>query len=128
MVVNDLGVERVPVTRDEAGSPLVVNTDPPLPLPVSLELLKPVRGWTREVFESRSGIQHAQFSDGNLLQVRGKPARALKVKQPFRLTVSPTPYHDCSITRDGINVQRYRARWLSCETNGRSANRTRART
>ena len=55
MVVNDLDIENIVIQKTEAHTPLTVDTDAPLPLPVAVQRLQPV-GWRKPQFVDRSCV------------------------------------------------------------------------
>src|SRR5947209_17124986 len=84
VVVDDLHGVGVAVSPHKADSPLVVDPNAPLPCSVTLELLEPVRGWNRQIFESYCGIEHTQFPKGGPMQVGRNLPGAPEVEQPLR--------------------------------------------
>src|SRR5437764_10611295 len=108
VVVDDLYVMGVAFSPREADSPLVINSNAPLPCPVPLQLLESVRRWNFEIFKGYRRIEHTQLPKAGPLQVGRELAGALKTKQPFGFIVRPRFDHGQTITAHDNNVKRYR--------------------
>jgi hypothetical protein len=85
MVIGDLHVIGIRSSPFEADSPLVIDADAVLPLPVPAQCFEPVGG--RDVQKGQIGgrVDHLQFSLGNSLDVVREFAGKLIIEDPLRL-------------------------------------------
>jgi hypothetical protein len=83
MIDDDLHSIWAVLGPDKADAPLVVDADAVLALAVALESFESVGGWNAQVVEFGCGVQHAELSPGDLLDLRREPARALAGETPL---------------------------------------------
>lgn len=76
-MINDLDVNRTerPARPLEADSPLVIDPDAVLPLPVALQSFKPVSGQDRKILNSDRCVELIQFH----LRLPQKPRKRLGI-------------------------------------------------
>ena len=77
MVICDLNIERVTVAPFETDSPLVINSDAVLPHAVAAQLLESICRRDSQVIEVDGIVEHAQFPQSHLLNIRWKFSRPL---------------------------------------------------
>src|SRR5205085_8373582 len=70
VVVDDFDMRRSPLIPHETYSPLVVDSDRMLSLPVSLEQFEAVTRWNPKVADSPGLIQKTKLSQRNVLDIR----------------------------------------------------------
>ena len=83
MVIDDLDLLSFPVVPDKADSPLGIDPYTPLSRSISPEFLQPISRWDSHIIQSDRPVQHTELTQGNLLDVRGKPAGTLSMKNLF---------------------------------------------
>jgi hypothetical protein len=69
MIINDFYVKRVTAGPPKTNAPLVIDANAPLPGPISSQFFQPIRRWNLQIFYRLRSIQHAQFSQCDLLNV-----------------------------------------------------------
>ena len=99
MVVDDLDVVGVAVSPREADAPLVVDSDAELTRTPPAQLLEVIARRHAEVFKDDCGIQLAQSTQGNALDVASVPPDRLAPEQPLRVGVAEAANHPDMITR-----------------------------
>lgn len=87
MVVDDLDVVRVPGSPAETDPPLLVDTNAVLPRPIPFQLLQAVAGRDTKVIEHRSGIEHSELPENDLLDLRTQLANGVAVKKTLSVVV-----------------------------------------
>jgi hypothetical protein len=87
VVVDDLDIVRVPRSPAKTDPPLVIDSDAVLPLPTSLELLKPVSRRDSQIFDDGGRIEHPELSKTDLLNVRTELSDALASEESFSVAV-----------------------------------------
>jgi hypothetical protein len=70
MVVDDFDMRRSSLIPDETNSPLIVDPDRVLPLPVGFQRFKPIARWNTKVREHPGLIQKTKLPQHNVLNVR----------------------------------------------------------
>jgi hypothetical protein len=63
-----------PVVPDKTETPLVVNSNTPLPVAVAGEFFQPILGGNTEIVNPTSVVQHTQFAPGHSLNLGRKTA------------------------------------------------------
>jgi hypothetical protein len=94
----------VAVTPTKADPPLVVDSNAPLPEPVSRQLLETVPGWNLEIIQSFGGIEHDQFPQRNPMDRRRELLRVPAPEDRFCFPAPETLDHARIITRGVIIV------------------------
>lgn len=108
MVIDDFDLVRMVVFPNEANSPLVVDTDRMLPVPVALQRFKPVAGRHAEIVESLGNVQQTQFAKRGVLNICRKPPASSA--GPDRRGFSVSKADDHSGKDITYNVMRYKPR------------------
>lgn len=83
MVIDALDLLSLPVVPDKTDSPLVIDSYTPLPSSISPEFLQPISRWDSHVIQSDRPVQHPKLTQGNLLDISGKSAGTLSMKNLF---------------------------------------------
>ena len=83
MVIDDLDLLSFPVIPDKTDSPLVIDSYTPLPSSISPEFFQPISRWDSHIIKGNRSVQHTELTQGNLLDVLGKPAGTLSMKNIF---------------------------------------------
>ena len=97
MIINDLYLLRRAFAPQEADTPLIIDPDTMLPLPVAAQSLEPVSGDGCEVLQLFGVIQHAKLAPRHPFDV-AEPATPLTVIQPLGLLAAEGSYHTESIS------------------------------
>jgi hypothetical protein len=98
MIIDDLDAFRRAFAPDEADSPLIVDPDTMLTLPVTAQSLKPVPWNCRHVLQLLGIVQHPQLPPRNCSNV-AESAALLAVKQLLGPPAAEGSYHTGSIPR-----------------------------
>ena len=98
MIIDDLDAFRRAVAPDEANSPLVVDPDTGLTLPVTTQRLKPVSWNCRHILQFLGAVQHPKLSPRHRSNV-AESAALLAFKKLLGLLAAEGPYHTGSIPR-----------------------------
>src|ERR1035438_2248127 len=98
MIIDDLDAFRCAFAPGEADSPLIVDPDTVLPLPVTAQSLKPVSWNCRHVLQLLGIVQHPKLPPCNCSNV-AESAALLAVKQLLGLPAAEGSYHTGSIPR-----------------------------
>lgn len=80
MIVHDFDRVNVAVSPLKANTPLIIDADAVLPLPVPLQALQPVPRQIRERLQIGRGIHDVQFSQGGSLD-RLEPAHRFPAEE-----------------------------------------------
>ena len=102
MIIDDLDAFRRAFAPDEAESPLIVDPDAMLTLPVAAQSLKPVSWNCRHVLQALGVVQHPQLPPGHGSNV-AEFAVLLPVKELLGLLAAEGSYHTGSIPRWPLN-------------------------
>jgi hypothetical protein len=73
MIVDDLDIEGIPISPNEANSVLVVDAYRVLSLAIMFERVQSVIGWNRQVLQLTGRIEHPELSPATLSRVAGNP-------------------------------------------------------
>jgi hypothetical protein len=65
MNVLTTNISRIPVSKSEDNSVLIIHTDAPITCQVILELLKLV-SWTFQIIETSSSVENIEFAHNHL--------------------------------------------------------------
>jgi hypothetical protein len=107
VVIDNLNISSLTGFPAKDDSPLVINSETVLSLPVSGELFQPVSWRYPKVFNHIRTIEKIKFPLGQLLKLQGKPLDPLSLKNPFCVPVSKGLYHEDIITLHVNNDKRY---------------------
>ena len=118
MVVDDLDVESMAGTPDEADPPLLVHADAELPRTITFELLKAIRRRHTQILQDRGRVEHPELPKGDSLDIGAKSLDGLSPEEALGVAVLEGLDHACTITRAVITVKRYyspasKMRWLT---------------
>ncbi len=92
MIIDHLGLFGTIFRPDKAQPPLIVDPDAELVGAVALEPFQAVSRRNPQVFEGVRGIQHVQFSPGDLGD-GSKPPNGFAIEQRPGVSVAEAPYH-----------------------------------
>ncbi len=87
MIIGDFYVSRVAILPGKANAPLIVYPNAVLPRPVAAQFFQPVCRRYTQVDEIFRIIDHAQLSQGNLLDIGRQFPRPLPAIYLFCLSV-----------------------------------------
>jgi hypothetical protein len=104
MIVDDLDAFRRAIAPDEADSPLIVDPDTMLTLPVTPKSLKPVSWHCRQVLQFLSIVQHPKLPPCNHSNIAASAA-LLAVEKLLGLLAAEGPYHTGSVAWKQLNVE-----------------------
>ena len=102
VIIDNLGVLCRASSPDKADSPLIVDPDTVLPLPVTDQHLDPIPWNRRQIFQFLSVIEHPQFSPRNRFDAF-EPASPFAVEQLLGLLGAERSNHAGSIPREPLN-------------------------
>ena len=77
MVICDFDIERVTAAPLETDPPLVVDADAVLSVAITTEFFKPICWWYPQVVEIDRIVDHSQFTERHLLNIRREFTRSL---------------------------------------------------
>jgi len=107
VVVDDLDVEGVAGTPDEADPPLLVHPDAELPGTFTLELFEAIRRGHPQVLQDRGRVEHPELPKGDALNVWPKTLDGLPLEEALGVAVLEGLDHAKTITSCVIIVKRY---------------------
>jgi hypothetical protein len=87
MIIYDLYVVGVAIAPGKADAPAVVDPNAVLSASISSQLFQAVGRWDLQIREGMGIVEHAQFPQSDLLDVRRKPAEALAGEDLLGLTI-----------------------------------------
>ena len=61
MVVNNFDIVRIAATPLETNTPLAIDADAVLPLPIAFKRFQFVPGWNLQILQPHGSVQHAQL-------------------------------------------------------------------
>lgn len=93
VVVDDLDVEGIGGTPDEADAPLIVDADAVLASTIALERLEAIAGRNAQVGEGVGRIEDDEFPKRDALKAGGQTTRAATLKERFRVRVAEGANH-----------------------------------
>jgi hypothetical protein len=112
VIIHNLNVGRIPVTPNEAETPLVVDAYTVPPLSVTTECLQTISGRCGQVAQLRCAVQLPELSARYGLN-RLKTAAALPVVKPLGFSAAEQPDHNLILSRIAFNVKQYTHRYGS---------------
>ena len=87
MIVRDLNIARLAVVPFETDTPLIVDPNAVLSLPIPAEFLESVRGWYAKVVQVFRTVEDYELPISNNLNISRKTFRKLLPPEPGRLLV-----------------------------------------
>lgn len=106
MVVDDLHVEGVALLPPETDSPLVVHSDTPLALPITVQFFELITRRNSQVLESFGCVQEFQFSLHPALKIAWKSSGAFTTENLLGPSVREAPDHVGILTPPVNNLKR----------------------
>lgn len=107
MIIDDLNVKCMTLTPTEADSPLLVDPNAVLTLPITFQSLKLIRAWNQKVLQVSSRVQLLQLHQRPLLNVAGKSLGVLATPDPLGLPATKGLDHVAILTCHVSNVKYY---------------------
>jgi vacuolar iron transporter family protein len=105
VIVHNFHPIRISVLPFEANTPLVINSDTPLPAPPTLELFQPV-GWRNsQVSNVLRAIEHSELSYCSLLNLYREFPRLFEIENTRCFLAVKRPYHLSIIDHLTFNVK-----------------------
>jgi predicted RNase H-like HicB family nuclease len=98
VVIDDLDLERVPVTPHEAQAPLVADSDAVLSLSRPSQRLQTVPRWNPQILKRNRPMQQQQLSSGYTLE-RAKAGDVAILEEVSRVTRTERPDHPGGVYR-----------------------------
>src|ERR1035441_265210 len=98
VIIDDLNALRRAVAPEEAESPLIVDPDTILTLPVTTKRLKPVSRNCRHILQFLGVVQHPKFPPRHRSNV-AESAALLALKKLLGLLAAEGSYHTGSVSR-----------------------------
>ena len=93
MVVHDFNTLRTEPRPDKADSPLVVDPDAVLPVPIATQRLQSVARWRGQIAEHLRIVQLPQLALGDALPVRPDASGEPAVKQGLGIAIGEGADH-----------------------------------
>jgi hypothetical protein len=115
VIVDDLDTLRSAFSPGKTDSPLIVDSDTVLPLPVADQSLKPISGNRPDVFQFLGVVEHSQFPPCSLCDVAELPA-APAMKQLLGFLAAEGADHSGSISRSPLAEWHYTSAGLNSPT------------
>ena len=106
VIVHDLNVEHVPVTPHKTQSPLVVDPNAVLTLPVTPQCFQTVSGWCRKISQLSGAVELSELAAGYLLDCSKAPT-PLPPVQSFGVRATERPDHTLILCCTAFNVKQY---------------------
>jgi len=78
MIINDLNVERITFDKAKTNSPLIVNSNTPLALPIAFQCFQLIRRWKFQIPDLGCGIELGQSPNRALLDIGRNPFRSAR--------------------------------------------------
>ena len=78
----------MPVSPQETNSPLVIDTDTMLSLAVTLQRLKPVRGWKPKILQPNGRVDGIESHERPLLNLSRKFLHELTIEDSLSIRVA----------------------------------------
>jgi len=103
MIVDNFDVMAVAIAPNEADSPLLIDPDGMLSLPVTTQRLQLVSRWRRQYAQFRRGVQLQQFAQRHALEGTEAPGM-LVLKQFLGFLRRKTQNHTLRIQRVALYV------------------------
>jgi hypothetical protein len=83
MIIHYLHVVCITLSPFKANPPLLINPNTVLTFPIPRQFFQPIRWGYTQIIERNSSIEHSQFPQSHLLNIRWKFARTLAVEDFF---------------------------------------------
>jgi hypothetical protein len=87
VVVDDLDLEGVTATPDEADPPLAIDPDAVLPRSIPFQLLESIRWRDPQVFDPLGSVEHPQLPEADPLNVRPEALHALALEEALGVSI-----------------------------------------
>ena len=107
MIVGDFHVNGITIFPAETNSPLIVDPDAVLALPIPGQLFEAIPRWHSKVGQRVSGIKNEELLQCWAVDILRELSRALAIEDLFGLRVFEAPNHSTIIMRRVNNVKRY---------------------
>lgn len=78
----------MPISPQETNSPLVIDTDTMLSLAVTLQRLKPVRGWKPKILQPNGRVDRIESHERPLLNLSRKFLHELTIEDSLSIRVA----------------------------------------
>ena len=85
-----MGVALLPL---KTNAPLIVNADTPLTCSGTTGFFQPIGGWNSQIIDGEGIVNHAQFPQGDLLNIKWQLAGRLALKNLLSEVVFEGFYH-----------------------------------
>ena len=80
MVIHEFDIMSISTTPDEADSPLVIDPDAMLPLPISFQRLQAVSWWDEQKVQVCCGMKLDKLTESHPLDIGREPSKLLPSK------------------------------------------------
>ncbi len=88
MIIYDLHSFCMPISPQKTNSPLVIDTNTVLSLAITLQSLKPIRGWKPKILQPNSRVDRIEPHERSLLDLSRKPLHELAIEDSLSIRVS----------------------------------------
>src|ERR1700730_7938700 len=109
VVIHDFDLFGVRVSPEETNSPLVIDSNTLLALPVIFKPLKAISRQTGQIGQVHARGQRQRFSASRALNIKGQLFRTPSLKDSLSLGIAKTYYH-VAIISCGVNNARQSCR------------------
>ena len=88
MVIYNLHSLCMPSSPQETNSPLVIDTDTMFSFAITLQHLKPIRGWKPKILQPDGCVDRIEPHERSLLDLSRKPLHELALKDSLSIRVT----------------------------------------
>jgi hypothetical protein len=88
MIIYDFHSFCMPISPQETNSPLVVDTDTMFSFAITLQRLKPVRGWKPKILQPHGCVDRIEPHERSLLDLSWIPLHELAIEDSLSIRVA----------------------------------------
>jgi hypothetical protein len=104
MIVHYFYVKRIPVFPVKADTPLLIDADTPLPLPIPEKLFELICRWDAEKVKSCSAMDLHKLSKSHTLNCLGQLCRESSFENLFRFRAVECLYHCETMLTHSVSI------------------------
>jgi hypothetical protein len=83
----------MPISPQKTNSPLIIDTDTMFSFAITLQRLKPIRGWKPKILQPNGRIDCIKPHERSLLNLSRKPLHELAIEDSLSIRVSKRLNH-----------------------------------
>ncbi len=88
MIIYNLHSFCMPISPQKTNSPLVIDTDTMFSFAITLQRLKPIRGWKPKILQPDGCVDRIEPHERSLLDLSRKPLHELAIEDSLSIRVS----------------------------------------